>query len=875
MRWTIFVLFVMASLASHDAYAQNKQGRAEAASRFGGGIAGDDTHLFIGESSSASGPGHVHHYVVGNAIDEWELLESIEAPDEREGRRFGHSVAYSEGRLVVGAPSDAGNGAVYVFSIDSSTNKMIFDQRLQIVGEVGDSFADVVAVQGDIVVAGARTANNRDGAVHIFRMDNAGKFVLEGSFPGRTGGRGEYGASVAMSDGTVVVGGPYTFRRSGLVHTYSLLPDGTWSTPSALSLPQGSTPGQFGISVAISGNTILVGGNGYDARGAVLEYRWNSVLKYWEYKGIVAMGQFNDNFGFSLAYAPPLMAVGSIGHDSGLGRIQMFRHDGTWWNQELSSIGTINAPALGRVVHVSGRAVAGASLEAGYFDGIVRLYVDNSANGNWVEVDMLESPLEGFQPVTGEVQYCENGFAAGFECHEVDLLSHLPPDAVGGAGRLNDVWGWHDPQSGREFALLGRNDGTAFVEVTDPVNPVFRAFLPTHSTLSATRDIKVLDGYAYIVADLAQNHGIQIVDLRRLLDNTVSGEIAADAHYDGITSAHNIAINTDSGRGYVTGDLSQTGCSGGLHMIDLAVPLRPTSIGCARDSMTGNNDPGYTHDVQCVTYGGPDARFLGREICIASNETHVSVLDVTNPAVPSVLGRGTYPAVGYVHQGWFSDDQRYFFQNDEFDEYEQSARTKTMIWDMEDLTDPVVAVIFEAETASVDHNLYISGTTMVQANYGSGVRFLDVTNPLQPVETGYLDTSPADFGGAWTAYPYLPSGVVLVSSISEGLFMVRPSDWQPTHVVPEAAPRAFALSVYPNPVVDDAWLTVSLQEAGTLDVDVFDVLGRNVWSRSAIPVVGGENMIQVPFAAVPAGSYVIRVGHTHGTMSRLVVRASR
>ena len=59
--------------------------------------------------------------------------------------------------------------------------------------------------------------------------------------------------------------------------------------------------------------------------------------------------------------------------------------------------------------------------------------------------------------------HCEEGRAEGFACHHVDLLAHLPLASFG-AGAANDVWGWTDPETGREYALLGLDIGTAFVD---------------------------------------------------------------------------------------------------------------------------------------------------------------------------------------------------------------------------------------------------------------------------------------------------------------------------------------------------------------------------------------------------------------------------
>ena len=84
-----------------------------------------------------------------------------------------------------------------------------------------------------------------------------------------------------------------------------------------------------------------------------------------------------------------------------------------------------------------------------------------------------------------------------------------------GGTQGNDIWGWFDAQSGNEYALMGMTNGTAFVDITDPEDPVFLGRLPTQTVESDWRDIKVYQDHAYIVADDAGAHGMHVFDLTR------------------------------------------------------------------------------------------------------------------------------------------------------------------------------------------------------------------------------------------------------------------------------------------------------------------------------------------------------------------------
>jgi choice-of-anchor B domain-containing protein len=214
-------------------------------------------------------------------------------------------------------------------------------------------------------------------------------------------------------------------------------------------------------------------------------------------------------------------------------------------------------------------------------------------------------------------------------------------------------------------------------------------------------------------------------------------------------------------------------------MVDIRDPKNPTFAGCYTDT-EGLIWPGRTHDGQCVIYDGPDGDYQGHQICFASNETALRIVDVTEKQSPVPLAAASYPGIAYAHQGWLTDDKRYFYLDDELDELVGLAdRTRTLIWDVADLEDPVLVGDYFGPDGATDHNLYVKGDRMYQANYQAGFRVVDISDPERPVEIGFFDTTPYEgnppgFNGAWTAYPYFESGTVVVTSMYEGLFLLRP-----------------------------------------------------------------------------------------------------
>ena len=336
-----------------------------------------------------------------------------------------------------------------------------------------------------------------------------------------------------------------------------------------------------------------------------------------------------------------------------------------------------------------------------------------------------------------------------------------------GGGSGNDLWGWTDSTTSREYALMGLTDGTAFVDVSTPASPVFLGRLPSQTFASTWRDIKVYDDHAYIVADAAGAHGMQVFDLTRLRGRSVPKTFTADVVYDDFKESHNLAINADTGFAYA---VSTNTCGGGLHMINIGTPDDPRFAGC--------HSGVQTHDTQCVLYKGADTEHHGREVCFSSNGNHLEVVDVTDKSDPESLSSTTYWQLAYVHQGWLTEDHRFFLLGDELDERGFAVPTRTHVFDMADLDAPKYLYAHEHGTRSIDHNLFVRGNRVFEANYASGLRVLKFGNLIKKdiAEVAYFDTFPendnAQFVGAWSVYPYLPSGTVLVSDISRGLFVL-------------------------------------------------------------------------------------------------------
>lgn len=393
-----------------------------------------------------------------------------------------------------------------------------------------------------------------------------------------------------------------------------------------------------------------------------------------------------------------------------------------------------------------------------------------------------------------------SGMAGPFPCRNVDLLATLP---LGGfssdPGAANDIWGFVDMRDEREYAIIGLLNGTAVVDVTDPESP--REVGTIAGREAQWRDIKVYQfrssddewqAYAYVTADnpVGGRQGLQIIDLSGLPTS-----VSLASTWNRIGRAHNVYIsNVDYSTGvalpgmqpyvYIAGSDRNSGALLGLDVSDPTAPsevLRPA--------------PGtqYIHDgtslviedartASCLSGASPPPDGHSPcELFVDFNEDSLDLWDVTDKAQPLMISSTPYPDAHYTHSGWWSADKNFVFLQDELDEQDAGLNTTMRVFDISDLSAPVVSGIWTGPTRAIDHNSFTRGDKLYMSNYRRGLTILDVSDPNAPLESGFFDTFPspstdsAQFNGAWGVYPFLPSGTLVVSDIEGGLFVLRES----------------------------------------------------------------------------------------------------
>jgi choice-of-anchor B domain-containing protein len=400
-----------------------------------------------------------------------------------------------------------------------------------------------------------------------------------------------------------------------------------------------------------------------------------------------------------------------------------------------------------------------------------------------------DSPAPALQATAIAAVDCVQGFAGQFPCRNVDFLAQISLNQFASQpGSASNVWGFVDLNDNREYAVIGLRNGTSVVEVTDPVNPRQVATIP--GLESPWREVKIYQefhvptnrfrAFAYITTE-ASNAGLQVINLGGLPANVTLATTLFDtatqhtAYISNIDYSTNMALPGAEAFLWLAG--SNVG-NGSWRVYSLANPAQPQFI---RQAPGGSQ---YVHDAtsllitderttQCAQAHNPC------EIYVDFNENTVDLWDVTDKTAPVRLSSTTYSDASYTHSGWPTTNQRRIFVHDETEEIQRGLFTQIYTMNVDDLLNPFIVASYQGPDTTTDHNGYTKGSLLYVSHYRRGLVVFDVSVPEALREVAHFDTflapaaNAAGTDGAWGVYPFFPSGTVVVSDISNGLFVLR------------------------------------------------------------------------------------------------------
>ncbi|MFK8008683.1 MAG: choice-of-anchor B family protein [Saprospiraceae bacterium] len=325
--------------------------------------------------------------------------------------------------------------------------------------------------------------------------------------------------------------------------------------------------------------------------------------------------------------------------------------------------------------------------------------------------------------------------------------------------QFNEVWGYVDCE-GNEFAIIGSSTHIHFIDLADPMNLVqIDSFAGGETTV--WRDMKTYKDRAYAVSDNT-NEGLMIFDLSDL-PNSITKSYHSTAFFG---KSHNIFIDEENGRLYSVGTDTQ---NGGVIVLDLNDdPDNPSLMASVNLPANPSNGQGYAHDIYVrdnIAYGSHG--YLG-----------FFIWDMTDPTTPILLA--SQNTGGYNHSSWVSEEGDFAIYAEEV----PIGRPLGVI-NLENLDNEFIEIdttfkfpLNPNDDNNRPHNPFIRGDYLFCSYYHDGIQVFDVSDPLNPFTAAYYDTNPSDtayagFEGNWGTYPFLPSGLILASDVSTGLYVLE------------------------------------------------------------------------------------------------------
>ena len=408
------------------------------------------------------------------------------------------------------------------------------------------------------------------------------------------------------------------------------------------------------------------------------------------------------------------------------------------------------------------------------------------------------------------------------------------------------IWGYVAP-NGREYAILGCPDGTAFYDITDSSNVRESGFVPGLS--SYWREFKTFGHYAYIVSE-AEGSGLQIVDLQYLPDSV---HLVNTFLFEGYSKTH--TISQSGPYLYMNGGNYS---ASGIFVLDLSSdPVVPVK--------RGQWETEYIHDCRIK-----NDTIWASAIFGGSNY----VIDAVNKdSLRTITSWLNTPEPG-PHNCDLTVDSKHLLVTDEIGGNVRMLK----IWNIEDLFNPVLISTWQPTgiNFSVVHNVEVYGNYALIAHYSAGVRLVDVTNPAQPTEVAWYDTYPVNnernYDGCWGVYAF-PSGKIAASDRQTGLYVLK-SIVGTLGVSGNSTgiPENFELRQnYPNPFNPVTKLEFALPKSGYVTLKVFVITGRVVGVLADGFHTAGSHIINYDASMLSSGVYFYRLESGKNNVTRKMI----
>ncbi|GAB4206318.1 MAG: hypothetical protein Fur0023_16090 [Bacteroidia bacterium] len=428
-----------------------------------------------------------------------------------------------------------------------------------------------------------------------------------------------------------------------------------------------------------------------------------------------------------------------------------------------------------------------------------------------------------------------------YSAWRMQLLAHLKPDTY-----FSGCWGWYDPVKNREYAISGAHKGTYFVDITNPTAAYIADSL-IGIPISIWREVKTYKNYCYIISDNYMNT-FQIVDLSPLPDSI---RVIASPDTGLLRQGHTLWVSDHYL--YVGGPRDKYGNAHSMGLFDLLPnPEKPQFLRWLDDDYPNVN---YVHDM----YVRHDTIFAS-----AGNQgLWVFKYDSIQNKFIYISSLINYLEAGYNHSSALTKDGKTLVFMDEV-----PSGLSIKIADVSDIFNmQVVSYVRPYNYGGfVAHNPFVlENNYLVASCYQDGTLIYDISNPANPVLTGFFDTYPqygantgtyssAVYQGNWGSYPFFPSGLIFSNDMTNGIFILKADS---ALNVGEVEKRPMEVYVFPNPVKDK--LKVYLNQTGNFYYTLSDIAGKVLMSEE-VSIASYHSYFERDIENLQEGVYILSIG---------------
>jgi choice-of-anchor B domain-containing protein len=404
----------------------------------------------------------------------------------------------------------------------------------------------------------------------------------------------------------------------------------------------------------------------------------------------------------------------------------------------------------------------------------------------------------------------------------------------------SDIGGYYDSINKKEYAILLGNDSFYFFDITEPTQTKLVTVFNGYSTKSINRDVEVYGHYAYFVSERSGSlGGLQILDLQYLPDSVHEVYRSNDLS----VQAHTVFIEAASKRLYICQNSKKTGISA-LDVLSLQNPEQPTFLASLQVPVNGLGSPQFNqvHEM----FSRNDTVYLS---CYEAGLYIMDLRNLSNQKLLSVISN--YPQRGTNHSSWLNE------KGDKIMFTDENLGSPIKIFDIKDISNPKQVVYFNSHPNALPHNAYWKNNMAVVSSYEDGVYVYDLTDPNNPKKHAYYDTYTLNadgvfsgFHGCWGVWPYLPSGNIIASDISEGLFVLKLKYGVGTKNI---STNQTQINAFPNPAKQLVTLKLNNVKAATEAV-IYNMQGQAILNQT---VAEGDNPINT--SNLKSGIYILKV----------------